>query len=538
MTKRHACRVRDDGRRPPLRWRASRSTVRRATRGSVTDAGTDAGTDAAGPGRKRFSIVSAVHDVARYLPDFIASIEAQRGSTWPRRGDRVDDGSHRRLARGAAGVAGRRHRAVTVLSPSRTAARPPRATSGLSHATGEWVTFIDPDDTVATGLPRPVAAVRRPRPRRRDGRDQPDLPGRRDRRARRHATRCGGCSPTATGSWTSTGLPGLLPRQRTGGVPQPGTARRAAGCASTSGSGRTSRTATSAPATCCACPAPLVGFLASAGLPYRKRLGRLLDAAEQRRPGRALHRRPAPRLPGPAAARRPPRAAGRAPEWVQNMSLRAVVLLQPEDATWSTATAARGPWRRSSSTLLGQIRAELDDDVIAASTSAGCSRSWRQLLLHGARRRALAHPVRGHPPSTSAGTRSWCRSAGRGPSPRSRCSLRGVAVEPVATKVRALTSTSTHAPAARAAQLGLGRRARCASGSTAAGRAADRLVVRRGPHVGPARGAAPSARPRPAVAPASPARTGRVVGAVRPAAVGGSPQTTAGPPAGSRTPGC
>lgn len=107
-------------------------------------------TDAAASAGPRFSVVTAVYNVARYLEDFIASIEAQ---TFPH--DRfevvaVDDGStdesHAILEAWAARSAVR----VTVLTKENGGQSTAR-NLGLEHARGEWITFTDPDDLVNPG---------------------------------------------------------------------------------------------------------------------------------------------------------------------------------------------------------------------------------------------------------------------------------------------------------------------------------------------------------------------------------------------------
>ena len=95
--------------------------------------------------RPRFSIVSAVYNVEPYLPDFIASIEAQRFDLGRVEVIAVDDGS----TDGSRGIledwARRRPGLVTVLSQPNGGQASAR-NLGLEHATGEWVTFSDPDD--------------------------------------------------------------------------------------------------------------------------------------------------------------------------------------------------------------------------------------------------------------------------------------------------------------------------------------------------------------------------------------------------------
>jgi len=98
------------------------------------------------PGRRpRFSIVSAVFDVAPYLPDYIASIEALRVERGALEVIAVDDGStDDSLDLLTAWAARSRHtvRVFTQPNAGQGAAR----NRGLEHATGEWVTFTDPDD--------------------------------------------------------------------------------------------------------------------------------------------------------------------------------------------------------------------------------------------------------------------------------------------------------------------------------------------------------------------------------------------------------
>ncbi|MGY2873001.1 glycosyltransferase involved in cell wall biosynthesis [Marmoricola sp. URHA0025 HA25] len=98
----------------------------------------------------RFSIVSAVHDVERYLGAFIDAIEAQ---TFP--ADRfevvlVDDGSTDGTPQLLASWAQRRPDLVRVLTKENGGQSTAR-NLGLEHARGEWVTFTDPDDVIEPG---------------------------------------------------------------------------------------------------------------------------------------------------------------------------------------------------------------------------------------------------------------------------------------------------------------------------------------------------------------------------------------------------
>jgi glycosyltransferase involved in cell wall biosynthesis len=95
--------------------------------------------------RPRFSIVTAVYNVEPYLPDFIASIEAQHFDPAQIEVIAVDDGSTDGSAAILEEWAARSRVPVEVLrqpNAGQAAAR----NLGLDHANGEWVTFTDPDD--------------------------------------------------------------------------------------------------------------------------------------------------------------------------------------------------------------------------------------------------------------------------------------------------------------------------------------------------------------------------------------------------------
>ncbi|WP_110239391.1 bifunctional glycosyltransferase/CDP-glycerol:glycerophosphate glycerophosphotransferase [Nocardioides gilvus] len=115
-------------------------------------------TDASpGTGRPLFSVVSACYQVADFLPAYIASIEAQ--DIDPRRLEvvMVDDGSTDDTSRLLAEWAARRPELVRVVRQD-NAGQGAARNAGIDVATGEWVTFPDPDDVLAPDYFSRVAA--------------------------------------------------------------------------------------------------------------------------------------------------------------------------------------------------------------------------------------------------------------------------------------------------------------------------------------------------------------------------------------------
>ena len=95
--------------------------------------------------RPTFSIVTAVYNVADYLPDFIRSIEAQTFGTSRVEVVAVNDGSTDRSLALLEAWQARRPDLVRVISQDNAGQGAARNT-GLAAATGTWVTFTDPDD--------------------------------------------------------------------------------------------------------------------------------------------------------------------------------------------------------------------------------------------------------------------------------------------------------------------------------------------------------------------------------------------------------
>lgn len=109
---------------------------------------------AAGP---RFSIVTAVYDVEPYLPAFIESVERQRVDPAELEVIAVDDGSTDGSLDVLRAWAGRSRYAVHVFTQP-NAGQGSARNRGLDHATGEWVTFPDPDDLLDRDYLRTAAS--------------------------------------------------------------------------------------------------------------------------------------------------------------------------------------------------------------------------------------------------------------------------------------------------------------------------------------------------------------------------------------------
>ena len=99
------------------------------------------------PQTPRFSIVTAVHNVERYLPEFVATIEDQSFDLDQVEVILVDDGSTDGSLAVLEEWAARRPGTVRVLSQA-NAGQGAARNAGIAAARGEWVTFPDPDDVL------------------------------------------------------------------------------------------------------------------------------------------------------------------------------------------------------------------------------------------------------------------------------------------------------------------------------------------------------------------------------------------------------
>ncbi|MBW9214104.1 bifunctional glycosyltransferase family 2 protein/CDP-glycerol:glycerophosphate glycerophosphotransferase [Mumia sp. zg.B53] len=118
--------------------------------------------------RPRFSMVSAAYNVARYLPEFIDSIDRQiEENPGLIEVVVVDDGSSDETLEALRAWEGRRPGTVRVLTQP-NAGQGAARNAGLEAAVGEWVTFPDPDDILEPGYIRSVVEFL-------DGRDDIDM---------------------------------------------------------------------------------------------------------------------------------------------------------------------------------------------------------------------------------------------------------------------------------------------------------------------------------------------------------------------------
>jgi hypothetical protein len=109
-------------------------------------------------GRPRFGVVSAVYDVARYLPAFLDSLESQQIAAHDLQVVLVDDGSTDDSLSLLRDFADRSRFRVTVLTQE-NAGQGAARNAGLEVVEAEWVTFPDPDDILAEDYFTAVSAA-------------------------------------------------------------------------------------------------------------------------------------------------------------------------------------------------------------------------------------------------------------------------------------------------------------------------------------------------------------------------------------------
>jgi glycosyltransferase involved in cell wall biosynthesis len=109
------------------------------------------------PRQPRFTLVSAVYNVGRYLPEFIASLESQTHGLDDVEIVMVDDGATDDSAEVLAAWAARRPDTVRVITQANAGQGAARNT-GIAAASGQWISFPDPDDALAPDYLAVVAA--------------------------------------------------------------------------------------------------------------------------------------------------------------------------------------------------------------------------------------------------------------------------------------------------------------------------------------------------------------------------------------------
>ena len=281
--------------------------------------------------RPTFSIVTAVYNVADYLPDFIRSIEAQTFGTARVEVVAVNDGSTDRSLALLEAWQARRPDLVTVISQDNAGQGAARNT-GLAAATGTWVTFTDPDDMLDPAFLAVADAFASSHESVKVMASKPVIFDEahnkvRDRHPRRGQYAAGNrlvdlrrypsCSRAARRS-RSTGS------TRSGARSSP----------STPGSARRSRTATSRRASCSASVDPLIGVLRDAQYLYRRRksLTSTMQIAWDK-PGRYSTIFDLGFLDLIARAKS---AFGSVPAWLQNLLLYELSFYLVEDAAISS----------------------------------------------------------------------------------------------------------------------------------------------------------------------------------------------------------
>jgi glycosyltransferase involved in cell wall biosynthesis len=98
--------------------------------------------DEAGPIQPTFSIITPVHNHARYVAQAIRSVIAQTYRQWEQ--IVVDDGSTDGSDRIAAELAGRDKRIILIRQANAGAAA--ARNTALGKASGQWITYLDSDD--------------------------------------------------------------------------------------------------------------------------------------------------------------------------------------------------------------------------------------------------------------------------------------------------------------------------------------------------------------------------------------------------------
>ncbi|GAA1798183.1 CDP-glycerol glycerophosphotransferase family protein [Nocardioides hankookensis] len=385
------------------------------------------------PSGPSFSIVSAAYDVAPYLDDFIASIEAQ--TVAPDRFEVVvvDDGSTdaglARLLRWQS----ESKLQVQVLTKSNGGQASARSL-GLEHASGTWVTFADPDDWLAADYLARIGDFAEAHPdidmmaaqlvvahdETGETRRHPLRSMFRDGDVARRLEESGdffaGSAPSCFFRRERLLDEGLRFDDRVRPNFEDGhfTARYLLGVAD-----------------------PVVGFIGRARYHYRRRADgtstlqrSLTDAGRYT----SVLRHGYLDLLQRADER------GGAPAWLQSFILYDLSWYFSSDERLGPATAARGPVADEFHTLLAEILGHLDPSVIEGFRVRPLKREWRYLLLHGYRGDAWHEEqavVTGYDARRELVRLSYYFT---GAAPHERVQVKGTTVTPYAAKIRDVVS--------------------------------------------------------------------------------------------------
>ena len=382
----------------------------------------------------RFTIVTAVYDVARYLPDFIASIDRQTLPADQIQVVAVDDGSTDESLALLEEWSARRPDTVTVLSKENGGQSSAR-NLGLKHARGEWVTFTDPDDTLDPDYFEVVRDFL-------DGHPKTDLVMTnlllheeehdriRDAHPRRYMFRGGdhlvdldrfpdhypGSAPSSFFRNDRIARMGLEFDERVRPNFEDGhfSSHYILG-------GSTA----------------LVGFLPSARYLYRKRADQ--SSTLQRSVADPDRFVAAPRYGYLEVLDSASRSRGAVPEWLQNFILYELSwYFSSEDRMSGRPTAAVGEVGKEFVSVLSQIAALLDPDVVYSFRARPFAGPWREVLTHALRDESWHSPY----VVTTAydSERHLVRLSYRytGEAPLEEFLFRGLPVEPVAAKRRGI----------------------------------------------------------------------------------------------------
>lgn len=381
--------------------------------------------------RKQFGLVVAVHDVAKYLPEFITSVEAQTHPLDDLSIVAVDDGSTDGSLALLEAWRARRPELVTVIT--RPSGGPGAArNAGLDVIDCAWVTFPDPDDALEPDYFANVSqmieaqqnvvllATNRRTWTEATGEVQDTHPHRRMFEPRDQVKNLDEFPEyfhtSASASFLKLDLLNehglrfderIRPTFEGGHLVQRYLLRT---------------------------QPPTVAFVKSAGYRFRKRHDQSsLTDQSATTPSQFL----AVPLHGYLELlQEAVRLRGHVPEWLQNVVIDELTAALRLDEYARSASACTGEVARQFIDILSRVRAMVDDEVIRGFNARGLKARWRQVLLYG------LSPEPWHTPYVmlrrydAANDQILVSYRYTGPEPAFEATLRGKAVQPVASKVR------------------------------------------------------------------------------------------------------